>query len=73
MKPQEQKVKKLKFDDVEYNFEDLPHEAKNLLNGLKTVDLQLKMYGDTVNLLNYSKNKMLEEMKSVLNNIKTKD
>ena len=30
--------------------DDLPEEAKNLINGLKTVDLQLKMYGDTINL-----------------------
>ena len=66
-------VKKLKFDEVEYNLDDLPEEGKNLINGLKTVDIQLKMYGDTVNLLNFSKNKMLQELKSILKDIKPTD
>ena len=66
-------VKKLKFDEVEYNLDDLPEEGKNLINGLKTVDIQLKMYGDTINLLNFSKNKMLQELKSILNDIKPTD
>ena len=50
MSHEEKKITKLKFDDIEYNFDDLPEESKNLINGLKTVDLQLKMYGDTINL-----------------------
>ena len=54
MTSEEKKIKKLKFDDFEYNFEELPEKAKNLLNGLQTVDVQLKMYGDTINLLNVS-------------------
>ena len=66
-------VKKLKFDQVEYNLDDLPEEGKNLINGLKTVDIQLKMYGDTISLLNFSKNKMLQELKSILNDIKPTD
>ncbi|MDC3095538.1 DUF6447 family protein [Prochlorococcus sp. AH-716-M06] len=66
-------VKKLKFDEVEYNLDDLPEEGKNLINGLKTVDIQLKMYGDTINLLNFSKNKMLQELKSILKDIKPTD
>ena len=66
-------VKKLKFDEVEYNLDDLPEEGKNLINGLKTVDIQLKMYGDTINLLNFSKNKMLQELKSILKDLKPID
>ena len=66
-------VKKLKFDEVEYNLDDLPEEGKNLINGLKTVDIQLKMYGDTISLLNFSKNKMLQELKSILKDIKPAD
>ena len=62
-------VKKLKFDEVEYNLDDLPEEGKNLINGLKTVDIQLKMYGDTISLLNFSKNKMLQELKSILKDL----
>ena len=73
MSQEEKKITKLKFDDIEYNFDDLPEEAKNLLNGLKTVDLQLKMYGDTINLLNISKKSMLQEMKTILKDIQAID
>ncbi len=66
---QENKIKKLKFDDKEYNFDDLPENAKSLLTGLQTVDLQLKMYSDTINLLKISKNSMLNDMKSMLKDI----
>ena len=66
-------AKKLKFDEVEYNFEDLPENAKNLINGLKTVDVQLKMYGDTIKLLNVSKNSMLQEMKNILKDVQPTD
>ncbi len=66
---QENKIKKLKFDNDEYNFDDLPENAKSLLNGLQTVDLQLKMYGDTINLLKVSKNSMLNDIKNILKDI----
>ncbi len=73
MNQEEKKINKLKFDDIEYNFDDLPEEAKKLINGLKTVDLQLKMYGDTISLLNISKNSMLQEMKTILKDIQPID
>ena len=73
MSQEEKKITKLKFDDIEYNFDDLPEDAKNLINGLKTVDLQFKMYGDTINLLNISKNSMLQEMKTILKDIQAID
>ena len=73
MNQEEKKIKKLKFDDIDYNFDDLPEEAKKLINGLKTVDIQLKMYGDTISLLNISKNSMLQEMKTILKDIQAID
>ena len=73
MSQEEKKITKLKLDDIEYNFDDLPKEAKNLINGLKTVDLQLKMYSDTINLLNISKNSMLQKMKTILKDIQAID
>ena len=73
MDNQENKIKKLKFDDNEYNFDDLPDNAKSLLNGLQTVDLQLKMYGDTINLLKVSNNSMLNDMKNILKDIQPID
>ena len=69
LEKQENKIKKLKFDNNEYNFDDLPENAKSLLTGLKTVDLQLKMYGDTINLLKVSKNSMINDMKTILKDI----
>ena len=66
-------VKKLKFDEVEYNLDDLPEEGENLINGLKTVDIQLKMYGDTINSLNVSKNSIVQEMKRILKDIEPSD
>ena len=73
MSQEGKKITKLKFDDIEYNFDDLPEESKNLINGLKTVDLQLKMYGDTINLLNVSKNSLLQEIKTILKDIQAID
>ena len=73
MDNQENKIKKLKFDDNEYNFDELPDNAKTLINGLQTVDLQLKMYGDTINLLKVSKNSMLNDMKNILKDIQPID
>ena len=73
MDNQENKIKKLKFDDNEYNFDELPDDAKTLINGLQTVDLQLKMYGDTINLLKVSKNSMLNDMKNILKDIQPID
>ena len=66
LEKQENKIKKLKFGNNEYNFDDLPENVKSLLTGLQTVDLQLKMYSDTINLLKISKNSMLNDMKSML-------
>ena len=60
-------INKLKFDAVEYNFENLSEKVKNLAIGLQTLDVQLKMYWDIIIFLNVSKNYMLQKMKSILN------
>ena len=52
-------INKLKFDAVEYNFENLSEKVKNLAIGLQTLDVQLKMYWDIIIFLNVSKNYML--------------
>ena len=59
-------INKLKFVAVEYNFENLSEKVKNLAIGLQTLDVQLKMYWDTIIFLNVSKNYMLQKMKSIL-------
>ena len=60
---------KLKFDNSEYFLEDLPKEAKQLVMGLRTADAQTKMYEDTLKLIALGKNKMVEELKVILDKI----
>ena len=61
---------KLKFDNSEYFLDDLPKEAKQLVMGLRTADAQTKMYEDTLKLIALGKNKMVEDLKIILDKIK---
>ena len=60
---------KLKFDDSEYFLDDLPEEAKQLVMGLRTADAQTKMYEDTLKLIAFGKNKMVQDLKMILDKI----
>ena len=60
----------LKFDNSEYLIDDLPKEAKQLVMGLRTADAQTKMYQDTLKLIAFGKNKMIEDLKIILDKIK---
>ena len=60
---------KLKFDDSEYFLDDLPTEAKQLVMGLRTADAQAKMYQDTLKLIALGKNKMVQDLKMILDKI----
>ena len=60
---------KLKFEDSEYFLDDLPKEAKQLVLGLKTADAQTKMYEDTLKLIALGKNKMVQDLKMILDKI----
>ena len=60
---------KLKFDNSEYFLDDLPKEAKQILMGLRTADAQTKMYEDTLKLIAMGKNKMVEDLKMILDKI----
>ena len=64
-----EKKQKLKFDDSEYFLDDLPKEAKQLLMGLRTADAQTKMYEDTLKLIALGKNKMVKDLKIILDQI----
>ena len=63
------KKQKLKFDDSEYFLDDLPKEARQLVVGLRTADAQTKMYEDTLKLIALGKNKMVEDLKIILDKI----
>ena len=60
---------KLKFDNSEYFLDDLPEEAKQLVMGLRTADAQTKMYEDTLKLIAVGKNKMIEDLKIILDKV----
>ena len=60
---------KLKFDNSEYLLDDLPNEAKQLVMGLRTADAQTKMYEDTLKLIAVGKNKMITDLKMILDKI----
>ena len=65
----EKNKQKLKFDNSEYFLDDLPKEAKQLVMGLRTADAQTKMYEDTLKLIAVGKNKMVEDLKMILDKI----
>ena len=60
---------KLKFDNSEYLLDDLPKEAKQLVMGLRTADAQTKMYEDTIKLIAVGKNKMVADLKMILDKV----
>ena len=64
---------KLKFDNSEYLMDDLPKEAKQLVMGLRTADAQTKMYEDTLKLIAVGKNKMITDLKMILDKIEPID
>ena len=68
-KVEKKSKQKLKFDDSEYFLDDLPKEAKQLVIGLRTADAQTKMYEDTLKLIALGKNKMVEDLKIILDEI----
>ena len=59
----------LNLDNAEYYIDSLPEEAKGLVNGLRTAEAQLKMYEDTLKMINVGRIKMLEDLKKIVENI----
>ena len=59
----------LNIDNSQYYIDSLPEEGKGLVNGLRTADLQIKMYEDTLKMINIGKMKLLEDLKRIVENI----
>ena len=59
----------LNIDNSEYYIDSLPEEGKGLVNGLRTADLQIKMYEDTLKMINIGRMKLLEDLKKIVENI----
>tara|TARA_Y100000589_G_C26593171_1_gene403242 strand:+ start:111 stop:335 length:225 start_codon:yes stop_codon:yes gene_type:complete len=66
---QNESENKLKIDDKEYLIESLPNEAKQLIAGLRTSEIQTNMFQDTLRLISISKTKMVEDLKAILKDI----
>ena len=62
---------KIKFEDKEYSIESLPKEGKDLINGLKAAETQLRMHEDTLKLISIGKSKMIGDLKKILENIES--
>ena len=56
----------LKIDDSEYLIDSLPDEAKEIIAGLRTADIQIQMNQDTLKLLSFSRGKLVEDLKKIL-------
>ena len=69
----DKRKQKLKFDNSEYILDDLPQEAKQLVMGLRTADAQTKMYEDTIKLIAVGKNKMVADLKIILDKVEPID
>ena len=65
----QQKLKKVKFDDKEYEYESLSDETKNDITGLQVCEAQLKMYSDTIKLINISRQSISEKLKEKLKDV----
>ena len=59
----------LNIDDSQYYIDSLPDEGKGLVNVLRTADVQLKMYEDTLKMINIGKMKLLEDLKKIVEKI----
>ena len=60
---------KVKIDGNEYFFDSLTEEAKQLVNGLKAADTQIRMHEDTLKLLIISRTKLIEDLRKILEDI----
>ena len=65
----DKKLTILNIDNSEYYIDSLPEEGKGLVNGLRTADLQIKMYEDTLKMINIGRMKLLEDLKKIVENI----
>ena len=59
----------LNIDNNEYYIDLLPDEGKGLVNGLRTADFQIKMYENTVKIINIGRMRMLDDLKKIVENI----
>ncbi len=71
--PENKKPPVLDFDGKKYDINSLPDEVKEILKGLQISDTQIRMYKDTLRLLELGRNSLGTQLKQKLENIPTVD
>ena len=71
--PENKKSPVLDFDGKKYDIDSLPDEVKEILKGLQVSDTQIRMYKDTLRLLELGRNSLGTQLKQKLENIPTVD
>ena len=61
--------RKLKFEGSEYYLDSLPEDVNQIIAGINAADAQTRMYQDTLKLISIGKSKLVEELKSKLDNV----
>ena len=60
------KPSRLDFLGKKYEIDNLPEDAKELLKGLQVADAQIRMYQDTLKLLDLSRKALVSQLKQKL-------
>ena len=71
--PENKKPPILDFDGKKYDINSLPDEVKEILKGLQVSDTQIRMYKDTLRLLELGRNSLGTQLKQKLENIPAVD
>ena len=59
----------LTFEGKKYLINELSKDIKEIINGLRIAETQLKMHQDTLNLLSISRNTLAGQLREKLKNI----
>ena len=68
-KPSTSKPSRLDFEGKKYEIDNLPDDIKELLNGIQVADGQMRMYQDTLKLLDLSRKSLISQLKQKLETI----
>ena len=71
--PESKKPPVLDLDGKKYDINSLPDEVKEILKGLQVSDTQIRMYKDTLRLLELGRNSLGTQLKQKLENIPAVD
>ena len=68
-KPSTSKPSRLDFEGKQYEIDNLPEDTKELLKGIQVADGQMRLYQDTLKLLDVSRKSLISQLKQKLETI----